>query len=129
MYICSNSQSQEECDTRRRAGLNSEFSFSQFSCSTVAKEPRMPDYLPVDEGEFMDSCLFQGIWMQWNANNFVQNLNSARRVHFTKTITVTLHPTRVHQVKNLRSCFILATKILLVFCYSRNVKWKCHLVM
>ena len=56
--IFSNPSAQAGCDTmsnfkRSLTGLNSEFSFSQTSCLTKAKEPSLPYYLPIAGGRII----------------------------------------------------------------------------
>ena len=47
------------CDKWNKAGLNSEFSFSEIGCLIKSKESSLHYYLPIaGEKKKMDSCLF-----------------------------------------------------------------------
>ena len=50
----------------------------------MAEEPSLSYYLPIAEGELLDSYLSKGISAMWNAISLVQDLNSYRRVHFLR---------------------------------------------
>ena len=65
--VWSDPPSQAECDTRSifkqcLTGLNSEFSFSKTGCHTKAKEPHLPNYLPIAGETIVGIVLFLKIF-------------------------------------------------------------------
>ena len=76
---------------RSLTGLNSEFSFSYTSCLTKAVRTQSALLFAHSWRENNWIHTFpKGISAMWNAICLVQDLNSSRRVHFLRYITITL---------------------------------------
>ena len=67
------------------AGLNSFFSLSQTSYHIRVKELIRLCYLPIAEGRIVGFIFFPWVLaLCENANNFIQDLNSCRQIHFLR---------------------------------------------